>query len=75
MPLFSSYTGVAARLVDENTSMRVQQRAHIVDRAMRLSVMPVVITVDESISVLAPLSIFVVSLYSTGILQTKSPQK
>jgi hypothetical protein len=56
------YPGVAARLVDENTSVRVhwQQCAHIVDGAILFCVVPVVNLLQTG-RVLAPLNIFVTS--------------
>jgi hypothetical protein len=54
------YPGVAARLVDENRSVRVQQCAHIVDGAILFCVVPVVNLLQTG-RVLAPLNIFVTS--------------
>ena len=71
-----SYTGVTAQLVDENTSVRVQQCAHIVDKVLLVCVMPAALTLDCRFrAATTPVCFFLAVFLGTGIIDTKKSRE
>jgi hypothetical protein len=62
--------GVAAWLVEDNTSVRVQQCAYVADTAMLFCTLSAVIALDRWFAV-RPFFVFAVSFCNTGIFETK----
>jgi hypothetical protein len=68
MPLTNA--GVTVWLVNDSTSVRVQQCAYIADSAIPLCVLAAIVTRDLRYAV-TPLTVFAGSLCSTGIFESK----